>query len=486
MKSTSLRSRRLLPLAIALALGVPAADAATITITTAGDAGSASTCTLRQALASANADSAGSSSCVAGSGDDSIAFADNLRNSKITLANGPLAITSNVTLTGTGQTIDANGTSSVLYVNGNPTVSLSYLTITGGDAGTAYFAGGINVINTAPPVKPGNPFKTAAAQHRATPIEQLPQANQGVTLSHVTITGNTSKYIGGLLVEGSYTTLDQCTVSNNTATGSAKGIAGGVAAFGSAVLAYSSTFSGNSVPAGGVQPTGGIVGYYALIGLIESTVAGNSAKGSDYVAGGVAQSSQKSGGKYGVITINSTISGNSATSAGTNATGGVLLGAGSGDGGAYFTNTIVDGNTASRGTTPNVAAVGASVVDAKYSLFGTELQATLTGNHNVFAADPKLGPLANNGGPTLTRGLLAGSPALDAGDTSQVSTIPNDQRGPGFPRVVGPAVDIGAFEGQVAAPAAATIPAPALSTWGAALLGGLLALFGMKKRRRRN
>src|SRR5215470_15304647 len=57
MKSISLRSRRLLPLAIALALGVPAADAATITVTTAGDAGSASTCTLRQAIDSANNDS---------------------------------------------------------------------------------------------------------------------------------------------------------------------------------------------------------------------------------------------------------------------------------------------------------------------------------------------------------------------------------------------------------------------------------------------
>ena len=75
MKSISPRSRRLLPLAIALALGVPAADAATITVTTSGDAGTASTCTLRQALDSANNDSAGTSSCTAGSGDDTIDFA---------------------------------------------------------------------------------------------------------------------------------------------------------------------------------------------------------------------------------------------------------------------------------------------------------------------------------------------------------------------------------------------------------------------------
>src|SRR6201999_3463939 len=121
-------------------------------------------------------------------------------------------------------------------------------------------------------------------------------------------------------------------------------------------------------------------------------------------------------------------------------------------------------NTASGGSTPNLDVIGSSEVEAKYSLFGTELQATLTGNGNVFAADPKLGPLANNGGPTRTRALLPGSPAINAGDNDAASSFTTDQRGPGFPRVIGPAVDIGSFEGQAAA-AATTVPAPALSTW---------------------
>jgi len=56
--------------------------------------------------------------------------------------------------------------------------------------------------------------------------------------------------------------------------------------------------------------------------------------------------------------------------------------------------------------------------------------------------DPKLGPLANNGGPTLTMALLPGSPAIDAGNTSVASAT--DQRG--FPRPAGLAADIGAFE----------------------------------------
>ena len=57
-------------------------------------------------------------------------------------------------------------------------------------------------------------------------------------------------------------------------------------------------------------------------------------------------------------------------------------------------------------------------------------------------ADPKLGPLANNGGPTLTMALLPGSPAIDAGNTALAPTA--DQRG--FPRPAGVASDIGAFE----------------------------------------
>ena len=56
--------------------------------------------------------------------------------------------------------------------------------------------------------------------------------------------------------------------------------------------------------------------------------------------------------------------------------------------------------------------------------------------------DPKLGPLANNGGPTLTMALLPGSPAIDAGNTSLAPAT--DQRG--FPRPAGLAADIGAFE----------------------------------------
>jgi hypothetical protein len=60
-------------------------------------------------------------------------------------------------------------------------------------------------------------------------------------------------------------------------------------------------------------------------------------------------------------------------------------------------------------------------------------------------ADPRLAPLADNGGPTFTRALLAGSPAIDAGGTGCPAT---DQRGASR---VG-ACDIGAFEYGSTAP----------------------------------
>ena len=74
---------------------------------------------------------------------------------------------------------------------------------------------------------------------------------------------------------------------------------------------------------------------------------------------------------------------------------------------------------------------------------------TLTGSL-ITGVDPQLGPLTDNGGPTETHALLTGSPAIDAGGIT--SSLVNDQRGAGFPRVVGSAVDIGAFEVQPMAP----------------------------------
>lgn len=58
-----------------------------------------------------------------------------------------------------------------------------------------------------------------------------------------------------------------------------------------------------------------------------------------------------------------------------------------------------------------------------------------------------LSPLADNGGSTYSHALLSGSPALDAGAQAD-NHPPFDQRGEGFLRLSGQALDIGAFEAE--------------------------------------
>ncbi|MCA9099922.1 MAG: hypothetical protein KDA63_02165, partial [Planctomycetales bacterium] len=79
---------------------------------------------------------------------------------------------------------------------------------------------------------------------------------------------------------------------------------------------------------------------------------------------------------------------------------------------------------------------GATVTDGGGNLIGTA-EAPI---------DPLLGPLADNGGPTLTHALLPGSPAVDAGNPALTPPPAFDQRGAPYVRFVGAAIDIGAYE----------------------------------------
>jgi hypothetical protein len=77
-------------------------------------------------------------------------------------------------------------------------------------------------------------------------------------------------------------------------------------------------------------------------------------------------------------------------------------------------------------------------------------QGTVVGS--PLTADPLLGPLQANGGPTPTMALAPGSPAIDAGDPQCLdlagAPLATDQRGE--PRPVGPACDLGAYEAALA------------------------------------
>jgi hypothetical protein len=95
-------------------------------------------------------------------------------------------------------------------------------------------------------------------------------------------------------------------------------------------------------------------------------------------------------------------------------------------------------------------------------------------------ANPQLGALAANGGPTETMALKAGTPPVDTADPNCAGRVTTDQRG--ITRPQGSRCDIGAFELQVATPATPTpLPSPPVtghgpSPFGPAFLALVLAL----------
>jgi hypothetical protein len=116
---------------------------------------------------------------------------------------------------------------------------------------------------------------------------------------------------------------------------------------------------------------------------------------------------------------------------------------------ATLRNTLIAGNAAAAG--PDCKTENATATSAGYNLLGASALCTLDGDltGNQLDLDPLLGPLQQNGGSTWTHALLAGSPAIDAGDPAGCTDrdgapLATDQRGES--RIHGAACDIGAYE----------------------------------------
>lgn len=105
-------------------------------------------------------------------------------------------------------------------------------------------------------------------------------------------------------------------------------------------------------------------------------------------------------------------------------------------------STIVSANTCSLGAGKDIYGGGGARVVGGHNIIG--VSDIPVPDDTILTNDPRLAPLADNGGPTPTRRPLADSPALDRG--SNVLDCPFDQRGPGFPRVQGAFPEIGAIE----------------------------------------
>jgi hypothetical protein len=224
-------------------------------------------------------------------------------------------------------------------------------------------------------------------------------SNSGTaTLRETTISGNTTSTGGGLINDG-LLTIERATISGNRATVGA----GIFANRGSVIVISNSTISGNTADSGG----GGIFVSDSLT-LVSSTVTNN-------------------------VEVRTGVGG-----------GGIRVG----DGTVEIVNSIVAGNSGL-----DLRTEPGSTVHATASLIGVldEFAVLSSSTSNIIGTrdspiDPHLGPLADNGGPTLTHAVMLDSPAVNAGSNELAAGLPTDQRGPGFPRVLQGRVDMGAYE----------------------------------------
>ncbi len=125
----------------------------------------------------------------------------------------------------------------------------------------------------------------------------------------------------------------------------------------------------------------------------------------------------------------------------------------------HFRNTLIANNTAPLGQ-DLFDESGMDLISQGYNLIEHHDNSVYVGDSltDIREVDPQITPLGLFGGPTPTYRLLAGSPAIDAGDNMEVNAL--DQRGEA--RIFGMAVDIGAYEYDPATSLTERIPAPSL------------------------
>ena len=224
-------------------------------------------------------------------------------------------------------------------------------------------------------------------------------ANVSLTFCGDSFTGNRANAAGGAVFRVGYhdeeVKIDRCTFDGNSVDANSGNAAG-------LYLEYVTiNMSGTTISNNTGHYGGGIwIGQSAIANLTNVTIANNTAAG----GGGV----WFANGVTGTF-LNVTVAGN---------TGDGLFG---GDTGVKLQNTIVANNLRGTldGTTNCAKQHGSSGPNLQFPSAGTQCTSSIT------AADPALGPLQDNGGPTKTMLPASSSPAIGVG----TGCPPIDQRG---------------------------------------------------------
>ncbi len=393
------------------------AAATTITVNTFDDELNADgDCSLREAIQAANTDTA-VDACPAGSGADTINVPTGTYTLTITglfddaALQGDLDITSSVTIIGVdavATVINANGIDRVFEIIGSPTVVISNVTLSGGN-GNGNNGGGIRV-------------------------------NGGsLTLERSVITGNTGYQGGGILNVGTTFIFDSA-ITGNIASSSGGGIRNDTF-----LTIVNSTVDNNTA----ANEAGGGIQNHGTLTLTNSTLSNNRAA---YNGGGLYNG-------YGPLSTGSTTNLNNVTVTNNVAD---TDNDGSGDGSGIYTVPISVVNLRNTILASTLSPFGSAncfgtLTSQGYNLVDDTTGCVLDGNTtgNVIGLNPNLGPLQDNGGPTFTHALVAGSPAIDAGNPAGCADnsgnpLSTDQRS--FARPQGSACDIGAYERDPALP----------------------------------
>jgi CSLREA domain-containing protein len=300
-----------------------------------------------------------------------------------TLSLGEITISSDLTITGAGvgvTVIDGNSLSRVFDVISG-TVTISDLTIQNADAGSGS-GGGINV-----------------------------GASAVVSLNNVELTGNMAGQGGAIANEGTLTLTD-VTISGNTTTGKGAGLYN----LGSATLT-SGTISGNNSTA---DDGGGVFNDGTSFIAINVTISGNSAgRGGGFYEFNANPSTLQ----------NVTITDNTAIdrSGGVEVRGGMLL---------TMRNTIIAGNNA----TNEAPDLKGTIASQGNNLIGSSADGNGYIGSDILDVSPILGTLSDNGGTTMTHALLTGSRGINEGSNAVAPAT--DQRDVARDG----ACDIGAYE----------------------------------------
>jgi hypothetical protein len=365
-----------------------------------------------------------------------ITFDSSLSGATITLAS-ELVLDKNLTIDGSSLadkvSISGNAEVRVFTVVSGNMVTLESLIITDGynsNGGGIYNGGTLSINNSSLVDNSGaigagiinsgtlSVTNSILSQNYATAGGGL--TNWGVaTLTGCTISENQAEAGAGIDQSGGTLTVIDSTISGNSASSRGGGL---IVAPGVQATVYGTTFLNNTAGEFG----GGGIKNFGTTSVVNSTFTGNTTTATNTMGSAIDNNMPGT-----VVTlINSTLSGNSGPVTLYNSNSATL----------NYANTIIANSISGSDCYSYYATVGTNINNLVELEAGGSCGAS-------FSADPMLDPLADNGGPTLTMALQAGSLAIDAGDDTICAAVPVsgvDQRG--ITRPQGSHCDIGSFE----------------------------------------